>query len=183
MTGFDFLHDSAPEFIDAIRGARVPRRLRAVASAFVTLAVTVLIAVVLEAWRLHVAAIALERAETRFEASRAAIADLDMQTQQLEALLAQDRILRRIRLSGPALGERLATLGNLFPRHVWVTSMSADEGGYDLKGQARDLATLELLLANLVADHRAGAPRSINLSRNAPERGWLAFELGAGGKP
>ncbi|HTU82238.1 MAG TPA: hypothetical protein VMF61_08920 [Candidatus Acidoferrales bacterium] len=180
MMRFDFLHDGAPQAIDAIRTAKLPRRFQGVAAAYAALLAAALAAWGLESWRLHGALEQLGRAQARFEASRVAAAASAEQIARLEVLVAEDRELRRIRTSGAGIAERLATLGNLFPRHVSVSYMRAAAGGYALQGRAADLVSFDRLLENLVADHRAGQPQTIDLKRDARDRTRLTFDVAAG---
>ena len=177
MTGFDFLHDTLPEGVEWLRNARLPRSLRAVATAAVALLGTALLGSWLESSRLSEAVAVDARAQARFEASSAAVAALKVQARDLDKLLKQDRRLRAIRLSGPLLAERLATLGNLAPRHVWLTSMEAGESGYRIAGGAADLGALTRLLANLSADRRTDAQRIVRITRAGTQDRALSFDV------
>jgi Tfp pilus assembly protein PilN len=180
VKGFDFLRDTLPDGLETLRYARFPRSLRPVLTASVALLAVAVAAAGLEASRLHEALLVQARAQERFEQSRAAVADLRLQAGDLEALFSEDRRLRSIRLSGATVGGRLATLGNLFPRHVWLTSMSADPNGYALRGRAGNLAALASLLANLSSDHRTNVPRTVSISRSGRQNAFYDFEVDAG---
>lgn len=177
MTSFDFLHDTMPDAIESLRHWRLPRSLRGVAAAGCALCCVAIIGAWLESSRLR-DALAIELlAQERFDRSREAVAALKLEAGNLDALVAEDRRLRAIRLSGPSLGERIATLGNLAPRHVWLTSMDASVDGYQIQGAASDLGSVMLLLENLAGDHRTDVPRTVRLARGSERDRSLSFDV------
>ncbi len=183
MTSFDFLHDGMPDAVDALRTARVPARFRALAAAALALAVATAGAWALESVRIAGAVDARDRAQERYERSRQGVAALAMQTRALDQLWARDRALRRIRSSGPLLAQRVATLGNLAPYGVWLSSVQAAETGYAIEGVAAKLPAFERFVENLLADRRAGAPSTIAVRRDERSSGPMHFDLGAGTAP
>ncbi|MEO6835924.1 MAG: PilN domain-containing protein [Candidatus Tumulicola sp.] len=178
MIRFDYLHDPLPKVVDALRSLRVPRHLHAVAAACATCVCAVAAASGIEVLHEHAAQVLERRAESRFEQSRAALSGARLEWRQLDGLIAQDRRLRDIRLSGSAVATRIAKTGNAFPRGAWLTSMTTAPASYALDGYANDLLALETVLSNLLKDPAVGQPQNIRMSRDERGRaGLVAFEI------
>ena len=175
---FDFMHDARPEIVEALLHPRVPARFHALCAAVAILAAAALSAAGIEQWR-AASALGIEaRAQQRFEASKIELDRVAQQTSELETLVARDRALRRIRVSGSVIAAKLARLGNLIPRHAWVTSMSAQSDGYALRGRANDFGSLATLLARLIDDRTDGRPATIAIDRAQPQRSsTLTFDI------
>ena len=181
MIRFDFLHDSRPELVDAVRSARLPRRLHNVAVAIGAIVLSIATAAAIERVRCADAHNSEERAQARFEASRAELNKMQLQWQQLDALIAQDRKLRAIRLSGPAAAARIAILGNVMVDGAWLTSLTADRERYDLKGRAVNVAVFGNVLARVVTGGGVEHPDRVTVSREKRNLvSGVSFEIAAG---
>ncbi|MBV8153036.1 MAG: PilN domain-containing protein [Candidatus Eremiobacteraeota bacterium] len=183
MMRFDFLHDAPPGAIDAVRSMRLPRRFHDVAAALVAMVVLCVVAAGIERTRIAGAQGALSAAHDRFERSREALQRLQVQSRDLETLLAEDRALRDVRLSGPKTAERLAEIGNLFPADVTLDAMEANANDYDLKGSAQTLARFGTLLSRLDGSPAMPRPASVRISKDAGVLGALSFEVATERQP
>jgi hypothetical protein len=185
LTRFDFLHDPLPTFVETLRSVRLAPRLYAPAAACLAILCVLAVWFGVEAVRMRAAQTLEQRALARFDRSHAALTGLRLESRHLDELLAQDRRLREVRLSGSVVATHVAHLGNAFPRRSWLTSMTATtSSAYGLKGYASDLPTLETILGNVLGDKTIGRPHGIRMSRDDRGRaGWLAFEVRLDGAP
>ncbi len=178
MIRFDFLHDPTPAFVDSLRRVRLPRRLYPAALAGAAVVAALAAADGAEVFREHAAQALEQRAETRFERSRIALTHARLHWQHLDQLIALDRRLREIRISGSIAARRIARVGNAFPQRAWVTSMAAGAmPAYDVKGFADGLTSVEDLLANLARDRAAGRPRALQVSQSGGESANFGFQF------
>jgi Tfp pilus assembly protein PilN len=167
VTRFDYLHDAPPDIVDRIRTYRLPRRLRSAAITLGVLACVLLTMTAVERARIG-AAIALERqASGHVEAQRAALARAQLQWRDVDRLIAADRQLRRIRLSGSVISARLAAIANELPRRVWLSSIAPAASGWSIQGDALDVPALDTALANLIATPSLGNPRLVRMTSQA----------------
>lgn len=176
---FDYLHDAPPDAIDALRSARLPRRFHDVAAAMIAVLVLCAVASAIERSRVGAAQRTLAAAQDRFERSRAGLERLRVQSRELDALLAEDRALREVRLSGPSIAHRLATIGNLVPASVTLDAMQATPDGYTMKGHAATLATFGALLAQLDGSAAPAHPATLRVTKDAGPLGALSFDIEA----
>lgn len=176
---FDFLHDAPPPLIDGLRSLRLPRRLYAPVVAGATVLASIAAAGGVEALRVRDAQSLESRVQVRFERSRTALARERLQWQVLDQLVARDRRLREVRLSGAIAAKRIAAMGNAFPPQSWVTSMTATAAaGYALKGYAGSLPVLEGFLDNIIRDRTIGRAEDLRVSReDRGGAGLLSFEV------
>jgi hypothetical protein len=178
MIRFDYLHDPLPKPVDTLRSIRLPQHLYVVTAAGASVVCALAIAWGVATVRVHAAQTLERTAQARFERSRTALSALRLQWQHLDELVAQDRRLRELRVSGSLAAARVAHVGNAFPRGSWLTSMTASSSEYALKGYSGDLSTLEVIVTNLVNDPTVGRPKGIRLSRDDRGRaGLLGFEV------
>jgi hypothetical protein len=175
---FDFLHDPLPELVQRLRTLRLPPGLYTGAIACATVVCAILLVSGIEALREHGARVLEARADARFEASRAALHQAKLQSEELEALVERDRRLRAIRLSGSLAAARIARTGNSFPAQARLISIASDASGYYVKGDADNLSAIEALVKNLLTDKAVGRPRQLRVTR--VDRGMsqqLEFEM------
>jgi Tfp pilus assembly protein PilN len=179
VTRFDFLHDGLPDGVAALVAFRLPRRLRTATIAFATLVCVLISCAVFEAVRANAAA-ATERAESaRLDAARERLAAANLELHEVNALLETDRRLHAVRSSGTRAVLRLAKIGNLVPRGVWLASVEPSPEGTNVEGEALNVAALDHVLANLVADGGVGATRLLRMARVArpSARALVSFTL------
>lgn len=175
---FDYLHDAVPDGLRELRALRLPRRLHTIAAALLTTAVVVAFGSGIETIRLAQARALESQLQLRFDTTRGKLQSAQLAWQQLDELIARDRRLRDIRLSGTVVAQRLVRIGNVFPKRAWLTSMSAAASTYTLKGYALDLPVFANALQGLVNSAQIGQPKSIRISRDDRARnGVLAFEV------
>jgi hypothetical protein len=175
---FDFLHDAPPLFVERLQTARLPRRLHTVVSAAIMLLGVIGVSYAVEAMRIGQAETIEQRAQLRFDRSRAALANVQLAWQHLDALIAQDRRLHEIRLSSSTVAARLASTGNLFTPHIWLTSLTAQDHAHVLKGSAEDLPAVDAALGRLLHDSRLGEPHLVRVFHDAEDRSpILSFEF------
>jgi Tfp pilus assembly protein PilN len=185
VTRFDYLHDAPPDIIDRIRTYRLPRRLRGAALTLGALACVILVIAGIEDSRIR-AATGLElRASDRVDAQRAALARGRLQWRDVDRLIAADRQLRRIRLSGSTIAAKLAAIANQLPRRVWLSSIGPAAAGWSIEGEALDVAALDTALGNLIATPSLGAPRLVRMTSQARLTAGpvVSFEFNVGAAP
>jgi hypothetical protein len=182
-TRFDYLHDPLPSFVERLRAVRVPGRLYAPLVIGGAVAAIVGAADGIESLRQR-AALALEaRAQVRLQATQTALRRMRLEWQQVDELVARDRRLRAIRLSGSTAATAIAAMGNAFPRGAWLTSAAMKpSSGFELKGRAENIVSLEAAVREL-SKIRSGSPLGgVRFSREGREQlAELDFELELGG--
>jgi Tfp pilus assembly protein PilN len=176
MIRFDFLHDAPPAAWAELLRARIPDRLRT------ALAATCTIAVVLIAWW-AVEKVAIRQAQHEFtrlkamaDASRADLARAHVRRSHVEALLALDARVRRIRLSGAELSGRLSDIANHLPERAWTTSIRDDAGELEIDGATLEFDDLGPALADLLTSRVAAAASLVRAGRDGAQSA-LAFSL------
>ena len=183
MMRFDYLHDAPPDIVERIAGFRVPAELRTPFAALLTACL-----VVLAWWSLerHWIAEAMREeavATSRLEQSRAAFDATRLNRANVEQLLALDRSLRQIRLSGAMLSAQLADIGNHVPRQAWLTSIDRADGGFELQGRAAGLSVLSKTVADLMSSKIAFSLALVHAATEERSNGALiAFTLRVTGK-
>jgi Tfp pilus assembly protein PilN len=182
---FNFLRDPAPAFALDVRSWRLPRRLYVQAVIGVTLIGAIAALGGIDALRLRSAAQIERRAQLRFDATRDELAAARLRWQQLDDLMARDRRLRALHLSGAGIAVRIARVGNAFPPGTWATTLSADSNGFAFKGRAEDVRAASTALAKVLDDRRLQRhDAQFRLSRDGDEEGApLAFEIRAEPNP
>jgi Tfp pilus assembly protein PilN len=126
------------------------------------------------------AAAAIEaRERSRVDIAKDRLAAADLELDEVTALLETDRRLRALRVSGVAAAIRLASVGNVVPRGVWLTSLQPSATGFDVEGEAVNLGSLNRMLSNLLANAGAGRAHLLRMTRVARPRGpaLLTFTL------
>lgn len=182
MIRFNYLRDGQPEFVARVLAYRLPRRWHNLVAAAATLAVACACAAGIEHLRLAAALETESNAELRYSEARATIGAMGVRLKEMESILAVDRALRRMRLSGPQLAARLARLGNAVSKRAWVESMTASSSTYAVKGHAADLSTFAITLARLVSSGE-GMPDAMRVEeegRGKPSA--LTFEVDRGNR-
>ncbi len=176
---FNYLYDAPPDLIEHMRAIRLPRELRTPLSALITA-----IAVVVAWWFLErhwvsqaareeaVAALRLQQSRQAFDATKLVRADI-------QQLLMLDTRLREIRLSGSALADRLADLGNHVPHQAWLTSVARTEDGVELLGRAEGLHVLSATVADLMSSTAASSPTLIRAVRDERTTAIISFTIHA----
>jgi len=173
---FDFLHDARPQALQAIRDARLPRRLHNVLGAFATVVLCLAAAAAIENVQLNQARADEQRAEARVQQTRATLSGLEVQWRELDGLIARDRKLRSIRVSGPAMASRLARLGNLLSDGSWLTAMTSDSTSDTLKGRGRGINDFAGVLGAIVGSGELPTRVSVSRERRGVLSG-VSFEI------
>ena len=176
---FNFLRDAASPLAFEVASVRFPRRLYVQAVIGLTLIAALGATGGIEALRLRAATEIERRAQQRFDGTRDELAGARLEWQQLDGLMARDRRLRELHLSGADIAVRIARVGNAFPSRAWATTLSADTNGFTLKGRAQDVAAASAALASVLGDRRLPQrDASFRLSRDGDDRAAsLAFEI------
>jgi hypothetical protein len=168
---FDFLHDGLPDAIERALAFRLPRRLRTAAVALVTLICVLAACAALESVRTNAASAIESRERSRLDAAKDRLAAADIELNDVAALLETDRRLRAARASGTLATMRLARIGNVVPRGVWLSSVQPSAAGFDVEGEAVNLAALDRVLSNLLDGDRSGRTHLLRMTRVARARG------------
>lgn len=173
MMRFNYLNDAPPDIIERIQGLRIAPELRTPLAAVITACLVVLSWWSLERYWIREALREEAVATARLQQSRAAFAATKLIRSDVDALLALDRRLRDIRLSGSLLSARLADIGNHVPRRAWLTSIARADGGFELKGRAEGLSVLSQTVADLMSSHAAYSPTLMHAGKEDRSNGGL----------
>lgn len=176
MTSFNFLRDPLHPALEKALQLRLPPSWYSTAIAVALVALTTIAGGAVEIYRLQNAEVSLHRAEVRFENSRQSLSQQRLQWNRVDRLVAEDRRLRGMRLSGPIAASQIAAAGNALPDDAWLTTMAAGSGGMDVKGEASGLVALQTALENVWADRRMGAVGRVRFSADRHVSGRMAFE-------
>lgn len=176
MTAFNFLRDPLHPALETAMQFRLPPRWYPTAIAGALVALTTIAAGAVESYRLQSAELWLRRADVRFQNSRQSLSQERLQWNRVDRLVAEDRRLRALRLSGPVEASQIAAAGNALPDDAWLTTMTAGSGGMDVKGEAAGLAALQSALENVRADRRMGTAQRVRFSADRHVPGRMAFE-------
>lgn len=101
----------------------------------------------------------------------------------MDALIAEDRRLRDIRLSGSVVAGRLAMLGNLLPGTASVDSVRATADGFSIKGKALTIDAVGSALSRIIAENALPHPGAVRIAKDAGFFAGFSFEVGAGVVP
>jgi Tfp pilus assembly protein PilN len=171
VTRFDFLRDGLPDAVEGALAFRLPRRLRTAAYALVTVVCAIVACAGFEAMRTN-AATAIERTEeVRLDSARDRLAAANLELQNVASLLETDRRLRAVRTSGTQAVLRLARIGNLVPRGVWLSSVEPSADGLSVEGEAVNVDALHRVLSNFVTDTSLGKTLLLRMARLARPSG------------
>ena len=176
MTSFNFLRDPLHPALEKTLQLRLPPSWYSTVVAAALVALTIIASLAVEIYRLQNAEASLHRAEVRFESSRESLSRERLQWNRVDRLVAEDRRLRALRLSGPIAASRIAAAGDALPDDAWVRTMSVDSGGMDVKGEADGLAALQSALENVRADRRIGEAERVRFSGDRHVPGRVEFE-------
>ena len=177
MRRFNFLHDAPPDVIDRLRALRVTDELRTPLLALVTSILVVFAWYGLERYWLASAEHEEVLATTRLAESRADLATTKLVRADVDQLLALDRRLRDIRLSGTSLAENLSDIGNHVPAHAWLTSISNVQDGLEISGRADSLISLSETVADLLSSRTAMSPTLVRASKDDRAKNLVAFTV------
>ncbi len=183
MIRFDYLHDPPSPLWGTIRTARLPRRFHNVAAALAAVAVLAGGAAAIERGRIAEAQHVRGEAQIRFERSRAELERLRLQWRQIDQLIAEDRRLREIRLSGSRIAARLAAVGDEFANGVNIDSLRASGEEYSVKGRAPSIEAVSGVLSSIVANDALPHPGIVRLAKDSGALAGFTFEFGAGETP
>ena len=179
MIRFDYLHDPPSRLWGTIRTARLPRRFHNVGAALVAVAVLVGGAAAIERGRVGEARRVRAQAQDRFERSRADLERFRLQWREIDGLIAEDRRLREIRLSGSRVASRLAALGDLFSG-VSIDSFRATREEYAVKGEAPTIDAVSGVLSRIVGSGALPHPGIVGITKDSGVLAGFTFELHAG---
>jgi hypothetical protein len=177
---FDYLHDPPSRLWGTIRTARLPRRLHNLTVAFAAVAVLLGGAAAIERGRVREAQRVRAEAQDRFERSRADLERFRLQWRQIDDLIAEDRRLREIRLSGSRVAERLAAIGDRFPNGVSIDSLRAAGEEYAVKGKAPTIDAVSGVLSRIVASSALPHPGIVRIAKDSGVLAGFTFEFSAG---
>jgi len=177
---FDYLHDPPSRLWGTIRTMRLPRRFYNVTVAFAATAVLVSGAAAIERGRVLEAQRVRAEAQDRFESSREDLARFRVQWRQIDGLIAEDRRLREIRLSGSLTAARLAAIGDLFPSAVTIDSLRTAGQEYAVKGKAPTIDAVSGVLNRIVSRAALPHPGIVRIAKDSGVLAGFTFEFGAG---
>jgi hypothetical protein len=177
---FDYLQDPPSHFRRAIRAARIPRRFHNAAAAVVGIVFLCSAAAAIEHNRVRAAENARGEAQARFERSRVALQHFRLQWREIDELVAQDRRLQEIRLSGTLVSGRVADLGNLFFAGVSVDSIRAAGAGFIIRGKAPTIEATGRLLNLILADSSLPRPNVVRVAKDSGIVSGFSFDISAG---
>jgi len=150
MISFDFVRSARPDWLRVLLEIRVPQRqYSALAGVLASLTI------VAGAWAIEHHRVAQARSmeaayQRRFDVSERSLQKTKIFYNQVQALIALDRRVRRIVTSGDADARRLAEIANNLPEHAWLTSISRDQSGVALEGRAQNLGVIGGVLHGLM---------------------------------
>lgn len=180
MIRFDYLHDPPSRFWGTVRSARLPRRFHNAVAAFAAVAVLTGGAAAIERGRVQEAQRVRALAQDRFERSRADLERFRLQWREIDALIAEDRRLREIRLSGPRIAARVAAIGDNVSAGVSIDSVRASGEEYEVKGKAPTIDEVSGVLGRIVANAALPYPGVVRLSKDSGVLAGFSFEFRAG---
>jgi hypothetical protein len=180
---FDYLHDPPSKLWGTMRSARMPRRFHNVAAAFAAAVFLVGGAAVIERGRVQEARRVRAEAQERFERSRAELQRFRLQWHEIDELIAEDRKLRDIRLSGSRVAQRLAAVGDVFPDGVSVDLLRATAAGYGVKGKAPTIDAVSNVLSRIVASAALPHPGIVRIAKDSGVLAGFSFDFHAGETP
>jgi hypothetical protein len=181
MSGFNYLRDAPPEFVDQLRFARVPRRLHGALSALAALVLVMAAAQAIDVMREQHVAKLVSQAQARVDIDSAAVARRRLAWADIDSLLAVDARLRMFRNSGVDLAGHLARVGDLLDDRVWLVAVEPDGHGMLLRGKATDLPAIHRSMSALLLADTAELPQIVRVTRDDASRSApLGFELHLG---
>jgi hypothetical protein len=180
---FDYLHDPPSPLWGAFRTARLPRRFHNVSAALAAVAVLVGGAAAIERGRVEEAQHIRDQAQNRFERSRADLDRFRLQWHQINDLIAEDRRLREIRLSGSRIAKRLAEVGDEFSHGVSIDSLRTTGEEYAVKGKAPSINAVSDVLSSIVGNATLSHPGIVRIEKDSGTLAGFTFEFGAGEAP
>lgn len=183
MIRFDYLHDPPSRLWGTIRTARLPRRFHNVTAAVVSAVLLVAGAAAIEHDRVNEARRVRSEAQARFARSRADLERFRLQWREIDGLIAEERHLREIRLSGSRVAERLAAIGDVFPNGVNVDSLSTNGADYAVKGKAPTIVAVSGILGRIVGNAALPHPGIVRIAKDSGLLAGFSFEFHAGDAP
>jgi Tfp pilus assembly protein PilN len=168
---FDFLRDGLPDAIEGALAFRLPRRLRTAAVAMVALICVLAACAAFERARTNAATAIESRERSRLDVAKDRLAAANLELNEVAALLETDRRLRALRASGTLATIRLARIGNVVPRGVWLSSVQPSSAGLDVEGEAVNLAAVDRVLSNLLDGDRSDRTQLLRMTRVARAHG------------
>ncbi len=175
---FDYLHESVPEPLDRLRHVKIAAELQTPVRVFIAALVFVVFAGGIERYRLTDARSVETQAASRAEASRAALAQTNLARVKVDRLLALDRRLRGVRISGSIVAEHFIDVADHLPRGVWLTSLARREKSVEIVGKAEGVNAIAGVVAGLMAGRTVHAPALISAGRDDRSQ-VMSFEMRA----
>ena len=185
MTRFNYLGQSLPGVVDRVRGTVIPEHLRTPLCALVTSILAVGVWCAIEGTLQRHADVEVRVAQQRLTTTRETLAKLRIEKKNVDTVLALDRQLRDIRLSGSILSSQLVDIANRMPAHAWLVSLDRGPKSLDIAGIAPDLQTLSGTVSGLNGSRAFPNPTLVRATKdergNAPA--FISFEVRAGAEP
>jgi hypothetical protein len=158
LNSFNYLRSARPDWLRRLTDLRVPERLHAALLGVVVATTFTCGACGIEQHRLSQARQHEVYNRQRFQRSLRALEKSRVYYDRVRALVNLDMRVRAIVASGHSSALLLAELANRLPQHAWLTSISRDESGTILEGQARDLDTIGDMLRSINGAGDLGVP-------------------------
>jgi hypothetical protein len=161
---FDYLHSARPVIIQRLLEIRVPERFHGA-----LFAVGAAIAVIggawgIQAYRLREALKVQAAYQQRYDETLARLKQTNVYYDRVRAIVALDRQVRQIALSGDTDARTLAEIANRLPQHAWLTGISHDGSGIALQGHAKDLSVLSGVMRGLMRAKQLRNPTLVTAS-------------------
>lgn len=132
---FDYLRDGPPEAIEHAREFSRRADARALLSFLGTAAAILLCAWMLEEAHVREARAALFQAQARLDRTAAKANVVRAGMERLRRAVGLERRLELIRDTSALVARRMTMLANRLPPEAWLTSLTWNDGGYDVQGR------------------------------------------------
>lgn len=175
---FNYLRNAPPDAIDRLRSFRIAKPLQWPLAVIGTIAVTYLGAYVIFGVAIGAAHTLEAEAVMRLDASKAALAERQLERVRVDDLLAFDRRLRAIRTSGSRVSLRLADIANRVPEHAWLTTLSRTSSGIAIAGKSTGFPVVGTTMEGLMKSATLSAPTLIRANEE-DHRHIVVFEVHA----
>lgn len=173
---FDYLHESVPDPFDRVANVKIGPELRTPVRVLIAALLFVMTACVMEHHRWNEARAVERNAAVRVQESRAALNRTSLARVEVDRLLALDRRLRAIHLSGSVLVARLIDVADHLPRNVWLTSIARRDKAVDIAGKADGVKALGDAVGGLMNGSTVQSPSLVSAGKDDRSH-LMSFEM------
>jgi Tfp pilus assembly protein PilN len=161
---FDYLHSARAVMLQRMLEIRVPERFHGALFAVGAAVAVIAGAWCIEAYRLREALKVQAVYEQRYDEMQARLKQANVYYDRVRAIVALDRHVRQIAVSGDTDARTLAEIANRLPQHAWLTGISHDGSGMALQGHAKDLSVLSGVMRGLMRAKQLRSPTLVTAS-------------------